>query len=371
MWEPGSEEEPNGRWIAPGQGPFDNCFSTQGAVVCEWVGDTTAVRLLVSSDSGLIGLSTPRSPVSDRTDDCRSRNPAGMVGADRDAVVDGTHEMGAALKSDPGACRESAWQENGGGRSLDVRGVGSHTSSTAFRLGNSPSHQDQNQGGCKHRTTAAAFRDDCCELRAHTRGLTRAAGEATELFAPLRSRAFRWLEGTAPFSSAGVWMITLVGGYIMERLTTSPVLVTLAVAISPLAGICAVAFSVPRRTPAIAVPCCSWRRPCYSARSRFSLWCRRRKTADARDPSHRNRRHGDSRRDFVTVVVDDGRKARAARGRSRRAQLGQLSVEYRPGRRTGSWWRSPAGCRHNGVLHPLRCCHYSPRLLPGVVAREG
>jgi galactose mutarotase-like enzyme len=59
MWEPSSEEEPNGRWIAPGQGPFDNCFSTQGAVVCEWVGDTTAVRLLVSSDSGLIGLYDP------------------------------------------------------------------------------------------------------------------------------------------------------------------------------------------------------------------------------------------------------------------------------------------------------------------------
>ena len=65
----------------------------------------------------------------------------------------------------------------------------------------------------------------------------------TELFAPLRSRAFRWLEGTALFSNAGVWMITLVGGYIMERLTTSPVLVTLAAAMSPLAGICAVVFS--------------------------------------------------------------------------------------------------------------------------------
>jgi predicted MFS family arabinose efflux permease len=65
----------------------------------------------------------------------------------------------------------------------------------------------------------------------------------TELFAPLRSRAFRWLEGTALFSNAGVWMITLVGGYMMERLTTSPVLVTLAAAIGPLAGICAVVFS--------------------------------------------------------------------------------------------------------------------------------
>jgi MFS family permease len=66
----------------------------------------------------------------------------------------------------------------------------------------------------------------------------------TEVFAPLmlRSRAFRWLEGTALFSSTGVWMITLVSGYIMERLTTSPVLVTLAAAMGPLAGICAVVW---------------------------------------------------------------------------------------------------------------------------------
>ena len=65
----------------------------------------------------------------------------------------------------------------------------------------------------------------------------------TRLSAPLRSRAFRWLEGTALFANAGVWMVTLVGGFIMERLTTSPVLVTLAAAIGPLAGICAVMFS--------------------------------------------------------------------------------------------------------------------------------
>ncbi|MGD0875930.1 MAG: MFS transporter [Acidimicrobiales bacterium] len=65
----------------------------------------------------------------------------------------------------------------------------------------------------------------------------------TELFAPLRSRAFRWLEATGLFANAGVWMVTLVGGYIMERLTTSPVLVTLAAAIGPLGGILAVVFS--------------------------------------------------------------------------------------------------------------------------------
>ncbi len=63
------------------------------------------------------------------------------------------------------------------------------------------------------------------------------------MFAPLRSRAFRWLEGTGLFANTGVWMITLVGGFIMERLTTSPVLVTLAAATAPLAGILAVTFS--------------------------------------------------------------------------------------------------------------------------------
>ena len=65
----------------------------------------------------------------------------------------------------------------------------------------------------------------------------------TALFAPLRSRAFRWLEGTGVFANTGVWMVTLVGGFIMEQLTTSPVLVTLAAAMSPLAGIGAVVFS--------------------------------------------------------------------------------------------------------------------------------
>lgn len=65
----------------------------------------------------------------------------------------------------------------------------------------------------------------------------------TALFAPLRSRAFRWLEGTGVFANTGVWMVTLVGGFIMERLTTSPILVTLASAMSPLAGIFAVMFS--------------------------------------------------------------------------------------------------------------------------------
>jgi predicted MFS family arabinose efflux permease len=60
---------------------------------------------------------------------------------------------------------------------------------------------------------------------------------------PLRSRSFRWLEGTGMFANIGVWMVALFGGYIMERLTTSPVLVALATDMSPLAGILAVLFA--------------------------------------------------------------------------------------------------------------------------------
>jgi MFS family permease len=65
----------------------------------------------------------------------------------------------------------------------------------------------------------------------------------TSLVTPLRSRAFRWLEGTAVFANTGVWMVSLVGGFIMERLTSSPILVTFAASMSPLAGICAVVIS--------------------------------------------------------------------------------------------------------------------------------
>ncbi|HTW06571.1 MAG TPA: MFS transporter [Acidimicrobiales bacterium] len=65
----------------------------------------------------------------------------------------------------------------------------------------------------------------------------------TATFSPLKARAFRWLEGTAVFASTGVWMMTLVSGFIMARLTTSPILVTMAAATSPLAGIFAVLLS--------------------------------------------------------------------------------------------------------------------------------
>jgi MFS family permease len=60
---------------------------------------------------------------------------------------------------------------------------------------------------------------------------------------PLRSRSFRWLEGTGMFSNVGVWMVALLGGFIMERLTRSPVLVALATDMSPLAGILVVMLS--------------------------------------------------------------------------------------------------------------------------------
>ncbi len=45
------------------------------------------------------------------------------------------------------------------------------------------------------------------------------------------------------FANIGVWMVALFGGYIMERLTTSPVLVALATDMSPFAGIIAVVFA--------------------------------------------------------------------------------------------------------------------------------
>ncbi|MDA8295410.1 MAG: MFS transporter [Actinomycetota bacterium] len=63
------------------------------------------------------------------------------------------------------------------------------------------------------------------------------------LFEPLRSRAFRWLEGTGMAANIGVWMVSLFGGFLMERLTRSPVLVSLATDVSPLAGMVAVVFA--------------------------------------------------------------------------------------------------------------------------------
>ena len=59
MWEPGKAEEDGGRWVAPGHSPFDNCFKTEGAVVCEWAGDSGDVRLGVSSDGGFVGVYDP------------------------------------------------------------------------------------------------------------------------------------------------------------------------------------------------------------------------------------------------------------------------------------------------------------------------
>ncbi len=44
-------------------------------------------------------------------------------------------------------------------------------------------------------------------------------------------------------ANIGVWMVSLVGGFIMERLTTSPVLVTMASAMSPLGGVLTVVIA--------------------------------------------------------------------------------------------------------------------------------
>jgi hypothetical protein len=53
----------------------------------------------------------------------------------------------------------------------------------------------------------------------------------------LRSRAFRLLEATAVFSNISVWILTLVSGFVMAELTTAPLLITLAAAITPLAAL--------------------------------------------------------------------------------------------------------------------------------------
>ena len=72
------------------------------------------------------------------------------------------------------------------------------------------------------------------------------------------------------FANTGVWMMALVGGFIMEHLTTSPVLVTLAAAMSPLAGICAVVFSgAAADSHATVAPSSCWRKSCCTASVAF------------------------------------------------------------------------------------------------------
>ena len=44
-------------------------------------------------------------------------------------------------------------------------------------------------------------------------------------------------------ANIGVWMVSLFGGFLMERLTRLPVLVSLATDMSPLAGMVAVVFA--------------------------------------------------------------------------------------------------------------------------------
>jgi len=65
----------------------------------------------------------------------------------------------------------------------------------------------------------------------------------SDFFAPLRSRAFRWLEGTAVFSNVSIWILTLVTGFIMETLTRVPILIAMASAMTSLTAIASVTFS--------------------------------------------------------------------------------------------------------------------------------
>ena len=133
----------------------------------------------------------------------------------------------------------------------------------------------------------------------------------TELFAPLRSRAFRWLEGTALFASTGVWMITLVGGYIMERLTTSPVLVTLAAAMGPLAGICAVVFSGAAADSRDRRGVLLLAKILLIGSVAFLVVMSSSQLLTPATLRHRACRHGDRQRNLLAVVVDDGRQPRS------------------------------------------------------------
>ncbi len=65
----------------------------------------------------------------------------------------------------------------------------------------------------------------------------------TSLLAPFGVRAFRWLEGTAVFSNIGIWILSLVSGFIMESLTKVPVLVTLAAAMTSITGLLSASLS--------------------------------------------------------------------------------------------------------------------------------
>lgn len=48
-----AEGVPTGRWVDPGDGPWDDCFQTDGAIQLRWPGAGT---LRVSSDGGYLGL---------------------------------------------------------------------------------------------------------------------------------------------------------------------------------------------------------------------------------------------------------------------------------------------------------------------------
>jgi len=65
----------------------------------------------------------------------------------------------------------------------------------------------------------------------------RSSGAVGTFLEALQSRAFRLLESTAVFSNISIWILTLMSGFVMADLTSAPLLITLAAAITPLAAL--------------------------------------------------------------------------------------------------------------------------------------
>jgi len=120
---------------------------------------------------------------------------------------------------------------------------------------------------------------------------------------PSAERAFRWLEATGLFANAGVWMVTLVGGYIMERLTTSRpghprAAIALSAASSRRVLRCGSGLPGPARSAA------GGEGPAHLLGG-FPLPDVFVEAAVAGDAPDRARRHGDIRRNILAIVVDD------------------------------------------------------------------
>lgn len=59
MWEEASTGHPDGQWITPGPGPYNNCFSTDESVVLDWASTKETLRLTVSSNGGFVSVYSP------------------------------------------------------------------------------------------------------------------------------------------------------------------------------------------------------------------------------------------------------------------------------------------------------------------------